>query len=79
MTSSQEPLGQFQPNSVGNILGGWGFRFVQIRGKIRKILINLQKFSYKPLAGINALLFCMDHLWGKEIEVCSNEVPRFMY
>jgi len=28
--SSQEPLGQFQPNLVGNMLGGWGwgFRFV---------------------------------------------------
>jgi len=24
---SQEPLGQFQPNLVGNMLGGWGFRY----------------------------------------------------
>jgi len=24
----QEPLGQFQPNLAGNMLGGWGFRFV---------------------------------------------------
>jgi len=31
-TSSQEPLGQFQPNLAGNMLGGWGFRFVQIKG-----------------------------------------------
>jgi len=31
-TSSQEPLGQFQPNLVGNMLGGWGFRFVRIKG-----------------------------------------------
>jgi len=30
--SSQEPLGQFQPNLAGNMLGGWGFRFVQIKG-----------------------------------------------
>jgi len=31
------------------MLGGWGFRFVlPIRGKIRKILINLQKSSYEP-------------------------------
>jgi len=30
--SSQGSVGQFQPNLVGNILGGWGFRFVQIKG-----------------------------------------------
>jgi len=29
-SSSQEPLGQFQPNIAGNMLRGWGFRFVQI-------------------------------------------------
>jgi len=32
MTSSQEPQDQFQPNLVGNMLGGWGFRFIQIKG-----------------------------------------------
>jgi len=32
MTSSQEPLRQFQLNLVENMLGGWGFRFVQIKG-----------------------------------------------
>jgi len=43
---------------VGNMIGGWGFRFVQIkglapiRGKIRKILLNLQKSSHEPLAGM---------------------------
>jgi len=31
-SSSQEPLGQFQPNLAGNMLGGWGFRYVQIKG-----------------------------------------------
>jgi len=30
--SSQEPLSQFQLNMAGNMLGGWGFRFVQIKG-----------------------------------------------
>jgi len=54
-SSSQYPLGQFQPNLAGNMLGRWGFRFVPIkglaplkgpiRGKIRTILINLQKSS----------------------------------
>jgi len=24
-SSSQEPLGHFQPNLAGNMLGGWGF------------------------------------------------------
>jgi len=31
-SSYQEPLGQFQPNMAGNMLGGWGFRFVQTKG-----------------------------------------------
>jgi len=31
-SSSQEPLGEFQPNLAGNMLGGWEFRFVQIKG-----------------------------------------------
>jgi len=31
-SSSQEPLGQFQPNLAGNMLGGWGFRSVEIKG-----------------------------------------------
>jgi len=47
--TSQEPLGQFQPNLAGNMLGGWGFRFVQIKG-----LINLQKCSsHEPPAGMH--------------------------
>jgi len=31
-SSSREPLGQFQPNLTGNMLGWWGFIFVQIQG-----------------------------------------------
>jgi len=31
-SSSQEPLGQFQPNLAGNMLGEWGFRYVQVKG-----------------------------------------------
>jgi len=46
-SSSQEPLGQFQPNIVGSMPGSWGFRFVQI-----KKYLNLQKSSREPLAGI---------------------------
>jgi len=29
--SSQEQIGQFQPNLIGIILGGWGSIFVQIK------------------------------------------------
>jgi len=47
-----------------------------IRGKIRKILINLQKScSHEPLA----LIFGMEHPWGKEIQVSSNKIPRVIY
>jgi len=57
-SSSQEPLRQFQPNLAENRPGGWGFRFVQIqgpiRGKIRKMLINLEKSSsHEPPAGMH--------------------------
>jgi len=46
-----------------------------IRGKIRKNLINLKNSSsHEPLAG-NALIFGMEYPWGKEIHICSNEVP----
>ena len=31
-SSSQEPLGQFQPNLVGSINRGWQFKFVKIKG-----------------------------------------------
>jgi len=45
---------------------GYGSIWGPIRGNIRKILINLQKYS-SYLA------------WSKEIQVCSNKVPRLMY
>jgi len=38
----------FQPNLIGNILGDGDsdlFKLVLISGKIRKILINIQKYS----------------------------------
>jgi len=31
-TSSQELLGQIQPNLAGNMPGGWGCRYVEIKG-----------------------------------------------
>jgi len=41
-----------------------------VRGKIRKILINLQKCSHELRTGRNTLIFSMKHPWGKEIQVC---------
>jgi len=32
-SSSQEPLGQFQPHVAEIMHGGWGFRFVQVKGQ----------------------------------------------
>jgi len=53
----------------------WG----PIRGKIRKILINLQNLLLMNQWPGNALVFSMEHPWGKEIQVCSNKVPRVMH
>jgi len=53
----------------------WG----PIRGEIRKILINLQKIFFAWTTGQNALIFSMEHPWGKEIPVCLNEILRVMY
>jgi len=60
---------------AGNMLGRWEFLFVQIkglapfgpiRGKIRKMLINLQKSSsHEPPTA--------------RIQVCLNKVPRIVY
>jgi len=45
----------------------WG----PIRGKIRKMLINLQKSSsHEPLVGRHWYL-----AWDKKIQICSNKLP----
>jgi len=41
----------------------WG----PIRGKIWKILINLKKIFFSQTAGQNALIFSLEHPWGKNI------------
>jgi len=58
--SSQEPLGQFQPNLAGNMLGGWEFRSVQIKGLWSLLGPNkgqnkeiFDKSSHEPLAGMH--------------------------
>jgi len=64
---SQEPLAQFQPHLVGNMFGGWGFRFVQIKGlapfgpnkgqnKGQKLAIDIPTF-YIIALGYNIYIF----------------------
>jgi len=52
----------------------WG----PVRGKIREKIINLQNL-FLINHGRNALIFSMEHPWGKEIQVCSIKVPMVMY
>jgi len=60
-SSSQKPLGQFQPNLAGNMVGveiqicsnkGSGPFWGPIGDKRRTILINLQKSFHEPQAGM---------------------------
>jgi len=39
--SSQEPIGQFQPN----LLGGWGFRYVKLKGLAHFGVQNKENFD----------------------------------
>jgi len=41
-------------------------------------LINLQKSSREPPARRHRFL-AWNHPWGKEIQDCSDDVPRVMY
>jgi len=49
MTFSQEPLGQFQPKLVGNILGGWRFRFVKKKTMLGPNKENFDKSPHELL------------------------------
>jgi len=48
------------------------------RGKIKNILINLKNSSHEPPTGWNGLIFSIEHPRGKEIQECSNKIPRVM-
>jgi len=62
--SSQEPIGQFQPNLIGNMLAdgdlfnkGAGPYWGPIRAKIKKSFINIKKSSsHEPLTGMHCYL-----------------------
>jgi len=40
---------------MGNMLGGWGFRFVQIKGQNKENVdkFNIKKTSPEPLTGMH--------------------------
>jgi len=43
---------------------------------------NFDKSSrifFSRATGRNALIFSMEHPWGKEIQVCSSKVPKIMH
>jgi len=74
-TSSQEPLNQIQPNLAASIIGGWGYRFVKIKGhghqnikenkggKFGKYL----KIFFLGTISAKALIFHIKHPWDMDI------------
>jgi len=75
-SSSQEPLVQFQPNLAENMPGGWGFRFVQIRGwhllgsnKGQNKEHFDKSSSHEPHTCWNTLIFTMEHPWVRRSKV----------
>jgi len=50
---------------------GAGFFWGPIRDKIRNILIDLLLMNH----WLECIYIFMEHPWGKEIQVCANEVP----
>jgi len=60
-SSSQEPLlSQFQSNLVGNMSGGWEFRFVQIKRLLGQNKDNFDKSSKIFFSGTTYWLECID-------------------
>jgi len=43
---------------------------------IKAYMAKTFKIFFTWTTGLNALIFGMEHSWGKEIQLCSNEVPR---
>ena len=85
-SSSQEPLGPFQPNLAQSILGFRGFQFAQIRTTAltqRRWIQNskntrtrLRIFFSKNTEPISTKLRTK-HPWVKGMWVCSNNGPRY--
>ena len=82
LSSSPEPLGQFQPNLAQSILGWRGFTFFQIKGpalskgqiitKWWKYIVEIKNYSSpEPLSQISTKIGAK-HSWVKGIQVCSN-------
>jgi len=68
-SSSQEPIGQFQPHMIRNLLGELGFRFFHIKGLALlgpnkgQNKEKFDKFSkmLSRMAAPNWTIFSMDH------------------
>jgi len=45
------------------------------KGQNKKNIVQYSKIFFSLTTGRNALIFGMQHPWGKEIQVCSNKVP----
>jgi len=65
----------------GNMLEGWGFRFVLLGPNKGQNKENFDKYSkiFSSTTSQNALLCGKNLSLGERIQVCSNEVPRVMY
>jgi len=70
------------------MLGGWGFRTVQIKrvaplgpnmGQNKENFDKYSKIFFSCTTGRNVLIFGLECPWGKEIQICSNTVPRVMH
>ena len=84
-SSSQEPMGQFQPNLLQSILGWWGLKFNQNGGHspfpwgVHYVIANihwrnLKIFSSRSTGSI-LLKLSTKYPWVKGIQICSNEGP----
>jgi len=62
------------------MLEGWGFILVQMKGQHKENFDKSWKiFSWIRTTGQNALIFSMEHPWGKVIQVCSNKVSGVIH
>jgi len=52
-----------------------GIQICSNKGQNQENFDKSSKNIFSWTTGRNALMFGMDHPWGKEIQHCSNEVP----
>ena len=86
LSSSPEPLGQFQPNLAQSILGWRRFKFVQMKGPVlfqgeiireqRKYIHKIKKIFFSRTSVPISTKLCTKHPWVKGIKNSSNEGPH---